>query len=89
MCEWCGQEHPISAICQVRTWTRRSFLSMFGVGVAGLVLGPMAMATPAGQISLNEINEIAKQRIMPGVVDSFFQDGPLLAHLKKNSLYTP
>ena len=66
---------------------------MFGAGVAGLALAPMAMATPAGQIwcpiSLNEINEIAKQRIMPGVVDSFFQDGPILSYLKKNTLYTP
>lgn len=35
-------------------------------------------------INLDEINTLSVKKIMPGVVDSFFKNDPLLAFLKKN-----
>lgn len=41
MCEWCGHDHPVTALCGKRPrWSRRGFLAMLGVGVAGLALAP-------------------------------------------------
>ena len=43
-CEWCGHRHPQERLCSKRpTWSRRGFLAMFGVGIAGLAVGGLAV----------------------------------------------
>ena len=37
-------------------------------------------------ITLDQINAITVKQIMPGIVDSFFKSGPLLAYLKGRQL---
>lgn len=34
--------------------------------------------------NLDEINTLTTKRIMPGLVDAFFKNSPVLAFLKKN-----
>jgi hypothetical protein len=42
-CEWCGHEHPITALCLSRPkWSRRGFLGLVGAAIIGA-----ALPTPA------------------------------------------
>lgn len=46
-CEWCGHEHSRDALCTKRPkWSRRGFIAMFGMGVAGLALGRLNLPRP-------------------------------------------
>jgi hypothetical protein len=55
-CEWCGHPHPPSELCSERPLargvTRRSFLALFGAGIAGLALGPQLPLTATAPIDL-------------------------------------
>ena len=50
ICEWCGDDHPVDRLCQraQRGMTRRSFLWLFGAGVATGLVGGL----PTGAIRL-------------------------------------
>lgn len=40
ICEWCGHEHDVTALCTKRPrWSRRGFLSLVGLGAVGLAVG--------------------------------------------------
>lgn len=41
-CDWCGDTHGSTSLCQraQREMTRRSFCFLFGVGIAGLTVTP-------------------------------------------------
>lgn len=78
--------------------SRRSFLKLGGIAAAVTIVGlpALAEAVPAvaavgmGPVSLNELNELTKIRILPGIADQFFKQGPLLTMLKKGkSRYVP
>ena len=46
ICEWCGHEHPQTAICSSRPkWSRRGFLALLGAGLAGLAVPTMPVET--------------------------------------------
>jgi hypothetical protein len=37
MCEWCGHEHAVTALCAKRPkWSRRGFLAMAGAALVGI-----------------------------------------------------
>lgn len=38
-CEWCGHDHPVTALCTKRpTWSRRGFLQLAGAAIVGAAL---------------------------------------------------
>lgn len=38
-CEWCGHEHPVTALCLARPkWSRRGFLGLVSAAIIGAVL---------------------------------------------------
>jgi len=80
--------------------TRREFLQLGGVaagvvllGVPALAEAPVVAAVPAAAavdpVSLSELNELTKRHILPGIVDNFFRQSPLLTHMKRNRRYVP
>ncbi len=47
MCEWCGSDHPVTALCTKRPrWSRRGFIGLFGVGLAALAVDPATLLQP-------------------------------------------
>ncbi len=60
MCEWCGHDHPVTALCVKRPrWSRRGFLALLGVGVAGLALAPTldVLAPPQWAIGTRAVDQ--------------------------------
>jgi hypothetical protein len=58
MCEWCGDEHPVTALCTKRPkWGRRGFLALFGAGVAGLLVAPAVPVTEPEWISVRFVGD--------------------------------
>ena len=51
ICDWCGHDHDVRAICSQRPASRgvsrRSFIALIGTGVAGLALAP---SLPVGYV---------------------------------------
>lgn len=93
-CEWCGRMHDVLEICRPRPgFTRRSFFGLLGAAVARVVLAPASVLTGLkftpkyyhGPLLLDEINQIALKKIMPGVVDNFFKSEPLFQYLSENA----
>lgn len=38
-CDWCGHQHPVTALCSQRpTWGRRGFLALVGAALVGAAL---------------------------------------------------
>ena len=51
MCDWCGREHDVRALCSARPkWGRRGFLSFMGIGALGLAANPAWPAPLAPQL---------------------------------------
>ncbi len=73
LCEWCGHEHRREQLCEGRPkWSRRGFLSLFGVGLAGLVLAPSLPSlewaeniTPLGRLLTGEEVAAAWEAYVP------------------------
>lgn len=60
-CEWCGHEHARDALCRSRPkWSRRGFLSLFGAGIAGLVVAPSLPVSDEyiGVVTMNQRGEV-------------------------------
>lgn len=69
MCNWCGHEHDVTALCTKRpTWGRRGFLMLAGAALVGRLL-------PDVPLTLNSPSELAYElvRIKPLP----FEDGRL------------
>jgi hypothetical protein len=45
---------------------------------------PVSVAAPEQLFWLDAVNEITCKEIMPGIVDQFFKESPILAYLAKN-----
>lgn len=72
-CEWCGSQHRPDALCTANTvqMTRRKFLFLFGVGVAGA-----AIASQAGAGASFIEAQLAAERGIPRVEwETFVFDG--------------
>lgn len=71
---------------------RRSFLAALTAAAAGLGLSLVAGQAPPLEVveeaaeelgcSLDEMNELTRKYIMPGVIDSYFKQGPLMRYVK-------
>lgn len=47
LCEWCGGTHPREALCTQRPkWSRRGFLALCGIGIAGALLPALPSVDP-------------------------------------------
>ena len=41
VCEWCGHQHDVQALCSQRPkWSRRGFIALMGSAVLGLASSP-------------------------------------------------
>jgi hypothetical protein len=45
MCEWCGHQHAVTALCSKRPrWSRRGFLALMGAAAVGVATPSWAVA---------------------------------------------
>lgn len=55
MCEWCGHQHDVRALCGKRpTWGRRGFIAMLGAAAVGAIV-PRAIPIPIGEETVGYI----------------------------------
>lgn len=71
MCEWCGETHDVKSLCSAKPrWSRRGFLAMVGLGVAGLAIAP---SLPELAIPLHPIG--TRAIVADGRVYRYFRAG--------------
>jgi len=52
ICEWCGHEHAITALCTKRPkWSRRGFLALMGAAAVGAAADPASLLLPQPEMS--------------------------------------